>query len=107
MPHCSCVAEATFLTAAQWVPQPGSTEYKASVDHHKMSGALMADWTKAATGLDDEKTAHLLAFVTTQHSGVHPDNRVRAGELVGFVESRGAPALKQVRRQGEHACRYT
>ena len=55
--------------AQKAVPQPGTDEYKASVDHHKMSVALMADWTKAATGLDDEKTAHLLAFVTTQHSG--------------------------------------
>ena len=60
------------------------------IDHHKMSVALMADWTKAATGLDDEKTAHLLAFVTTQHSGVHPDNRVRAGEIVGCFVLVGA-----------------
>ena len=93
--------------AQKAVPQPGSAEYKASVDHHKMSVALMADWTKAATGLDDEKTAHLLAFVTTQHSGVHPDNRVRAGEIVGFVESRGAPALKDVRALTRHAARVT
>ena len=38
--------------AQKAVPQPGSAEYKASVDHHKMSVALMADWTKA--GADDD-----------------------------------------------------